>query len=276
MIPDDWRWQPDDLFRDFCQWDYIPAAPPDSETLRQASVLWHSLSLVPCGGRLQEMFHTIRHIKGPFRTVWGVKSSEQRLSWELYFYDYDRECRTVGLAALGRCLPGLLAPGITYADRWPWFMASVEFDCETIGSDRVAPVDLYFEADGGTISAGQSFIWDGLTRQMKNHYRFYRRVADRQTLRRDLVMVPPLPQDFAPGRFDEEIFVIARKRAAEGAYFSRVNAAATLEFAVKTGFHPSIVAFLEQHQAALAPFLFDTGIDYRDGILLRSAIYGVF
>ncbi len=276
MIPDDWLWQRGDLFRDFCQWDYAPPSPPAQGTLRQAALLWQSLAPLPHGAALTGMFHAIRDCVGPFGTVWGIKSGPAGLTWELYFYDYDRDARRIGLAALSASLPGLFAPGLTDADRWPWFMASIEFDATTVASGRIGQVDLYFEAEGGTISAGVSEVWDGRARRAKNDYRFYRSVEDRDLLLQDLAKVPPLPAPFAPGRYGEEVFVISRKAVSSAAYASRVGIDGTIAFAEETGFDPSLARFLRRHRDGFAPYLFDLGIDYRDGRLLRSAIYGIF
>ncbi|MEY4984610.1 MAG: hypothetical protein RIR62_2876 [Pseudomonadota bacterium] len=276
MIPQDWYWQRGDAFRDFCQWDYDPPCPPATGMFRQAALLWHSLTLVPCGGELAWMFHAIRDAIGPFRTVWGVKSGAGGLSWELYFYDYDRQDRRTGLATLDKALPGLFAPGLTDADGWPWFMASVEFDAGTVATGRIGCVDLYFEGEGGTISAGLSEVWDGRTRRAKNDYRFYRSREDRAAVLRDLAAEPPLPKGFAPGCFEEEIFVISRKAASNAAYFSRVGIDGTLAFAEAAGLDPRLARFLRDHRDALSPYLFDLGLDHRDGTLLRGAIYGIF
>lgn len=276
MMPEDWLWQGGDLFRDFCQWDYAPPVPPAQGTLRQAAVLWQSLAPLPYGDALMRLFHSIRDCIGPFGTVWGIKSGPAGLSWELYFYDYDRADRRIGLSALSDCLPGMFAAGLTDADRWPWFMASIEFDGATVATGRIAEVDLYFEADGGTISAGLSEVWDGRTRRPKNDYRFYRSIEDRDLLLQDLADVPPLPAPVTPGRHGEEIFVVSRKAASSAAYVSRVGIDGTIAFVDEAGFDPALVRFLRHHRRALTPYLFDLGIDYRDGRILRSAIYGIF
>ena len=52
------------------------------------------------GARLAEIFGRIRQTWQPFKTVWGVKSMAGQLTWELYFYDYDRAERRCGIAAL--------------------------------------------------------------------------------------------------------------------------------------------------------------------------------
>lgn len=273
------HWKPGDAFRDFCQWDYDPVTPPDTNTLRQAALLWQSLALTDGGDAIAKAFNAIRAKWGPFNVVWGVKSGPQGLSWELYFYDYDRDQRRLGLRDLSDCLPGLVPEALLRADDWPWFMVSVEFSAATLAAGCIPCVDLYFEADGGTISAGQSEVWDGRSRVRKNDYHFYRSEPDRLQLQRDLADMPPLPLPFAPGRYGEEIFVISRKRQSSAAYFSRVDIRRTIAFAEEAGFDPRLIAFLRENSDGLAPFLFDTGIDYVAGApagrLLRSAIYGV-
>lgn len=271
--------QPDDPFRDFCQWDYDPVTPPPPGTLQQAAFLAHSLDMAPECARLSEIFGRIRQKWQPFNTVWGVKSTAGQLTWELYFYDYDRAQRRCGIAALQDCLPDLFATDLSSADALPWFMFSVEFDA-TVLTSGISSVDLYFEAEGGTISAGQSEIWDGKQRIAKNDYRFYHGAAHRMQIEHDLRDLPPLPAPLAPGRYDEEVFVISRKSHSNAVYFSRVTTQDTLCFARETGFHAGLVDALAKDADTMTPYRFDLGIDYlagpSQGLLRRSAIYGIF
>lgn len=270
-----------DLFRDFCLWDYDPVAAPGPGTLRQSAFLGASLSRIPEGVALAQVFGRIRDHWGAFQTVWGVKSGPMGLSWELYFYDYDRADRRLGIAALVDCLPELCAPALSGADALPWFMMSVEFDATTVTGRGIPSVDLYFEGEGGTISAGLSEVWDGQTRQPKNDYRFYRSREDRAAILQDLAGVPQMPNPLAPGRYGEEVFVISRKSHSSAVYFSRADAAATLRFARETGFDPVLCDALQDDLPGYAPYLFDLGVDYAPapqgpGTIRRSAIYGVF
>lgn len=271
--------QPDDPFRDFCQWDYDPVTASPPGTLQQAAFLAHSLDLTPEGARLAEIFGRIRQTWQPFKTVWGVKSMAGQLTWELYFYDYDRAERRCGIAALQDCLPDLFATDLSQADALPWFMFSVEFDAATLVSG-IGSVDLYFEAEGGTISAGQSEIWDGTRRVAKNDYRFYQSAANRTQIEQDLRDMPTLPAPLCPGRYGEEVFVISRKSHSSAVYFSRVATKDTLRFARETGFHPGLIDALAKDAELLAPYRFDLGVDYLpgtpQGLLRRSAIYGIF
>lgn len=269
-------WQPGDLFRDFCLWDYRPVTPPDADTLRHSAFLAASLDLAPHGRAVADAFGRIRDRWGAFHTVWGIKSAPTGLSWELYFYDYDRADRRHGIAALADCLPGLCAPNLAAADEWPWFMFSVEFNAATVTGGGIPSVDLYFEGDGGTISAGLSEVWDGKTRTPKNDYRFYRSGPDRAQVLRDLTGMPPLPTPLEPGRYGEEVFVISRKSHSSAVYFSRATAEATVRFARENGFHPGLTETLAAEQSRYAPYLFDLGVDYGPEGLRRSAIYGVF
>lgn len=272
-------YRPGDPFRDFCLWDYDPVQPPSDGALRQSAVLTQSLTLVPQGDRLAAIFGRIRARWGAFNTVWGIKSSGKGLTYELYFYDYNRTARRLGIADLVDCLPGLWPRDLARADDWPWFMMSVEFDPDRL-EGGIGSVDLYFEATGGTISAGESRTWDGQVLRPKNDYRFYRSAADRRQILTDLEAMPPLPAPLIPGRYGEEVFVVSRKAHGSGAYFSRVSAAETLRFARETGLHPGVTSALAADLARLSSHRFDLGIDYDAGDgrgrLARAAIYGVF
>jgi hypothetical protein len=267
-------------FRDFCLWDYSAATVPDSDTLSQHSILVDAAHLCGDGKQLTKIFGRLQEIWGPGNTVWGIKSDHETLSFELYFYDYARSMRRLGIIDLSRCLPDLISTPLCNADIRDWFMASIELNHLTAHNNKVDKIDLYFESDGGTISAGVSETWDGRTYRAKNDYRFYRSREDRDVLIKDMSEIPPIPDPFFPGCYNEEIFVLSRKLHGTGVYFSRVNADQTLSFLKDSGFSSPITSQFANDLKKYSPYLFDLGIDYitSDGksYLRRSAIYGIF
>jgi hypothetical protein len=267
-------------FRDFCLWDYTAQHRPISITLHQHSLLFDATELCDDSSFLQEIFGRIQEFWGPGNTVWGIKSEQEKLSFELYFYDYDRVNRRLGMKALASCLSDVMHLDVAEIDARPWFMASVEIDSKIANGRFIDSLDLYFEGEGGTIGAGVSEVWDGKIFQSKNDYQFFRRHEDGNLVDACLKKLNPLPSPFKPGRYNEEIIVLSRKRRGTGVYFSRVSAENTLEFMRETKFSRRLTECFARDIACYQPYLYDVGIDYSvvggESLLRRSAVYGVF
>lgn len=271
----------DDIpFRDFCLWDYAVEQTPNPNTLYQHSLLFDATELCGDSAFLQEIFGRIQAFWGPGNTVWGIKSEQGYLSFELYFYDYDRASRRLGMKDLAICLSDIMQLDLGDVDTRPWFMASVEIDSLVAKKKVIHSLDLYFESDGGTIGAGVSEVWDGKDYQKKNDYQFFRRKEDAHLVDACLRELNPMPAPYMPGRYNEDIIVLSRKLRGTGVYFSRVNAADTLRFMSETKFSKSLIECFERDIAGYQPYLYDLGIDYivsgGESVLRRSAVYGVF
>ena len=88
--------QPGDHYADYCQWPYDPPAPTGGK-LRQSSLFWAALDAAGAHPNLAAACRELRRVLGPFRTVYGVKLQDGRLSFEFYFYDYARLDRDLSI-----------------------------------------------------------------------------------------------------------------------------------------------------------------------------------
>src|SRR6478752_5714194 len=91
------RAKADDRYVDYCLWDYEPLTNTDQK-FRSINLLYHSFQVAAAKEPFFALCESIRSAIGPFKTVWGTKFIDGKLSWEFYFYDYARLERSVSVS----------------------------------------------------------------------------------------------------------------------------------------------------------------------------------
>lgn len=277
--------QPGDHYADYCQWPYDPPAPTFGK-LRQSSLLWAALAAAGAHENLSAACRELRRVLGPFRTVYGVKLQDGRLSFEFYFYDYARLERDLSitkvLAALGPYVKCDLPP----VEQRPYFMFSLDLDDAIVtGAAPLGEIDIYVGNPGSSVSSGICYAHraDGL--ELKNFYFFFdarseqRHIADKVATSAHLDAHFDLDQILWPEMVDCGVIVVANKRRHDGIYFSRLRSAQLGLFFERARWPAAISDVYRQNARRLDHLLFDVGIDYAvDGgraVVLKSAFYGL-
>ena len=273
---------PSDKYRDYCLWDYAPAAAPAGK-LRQSSLLWQSFAALAAPARLRDMVEALRRAIGPFETVWGVKRIGDRFSWELYFYDYERLARRVSIARVLAALAPFAPSELTLSPDRPYFMFSLDL---TPDMDRIDQVSVYVGNPGSSVSSGICYNLSAAGLRLDNLYYFFDAHAqwddivgkvaasahlDLRGLDIDTILWPELR--------DCGVIVVANKRFNDGVYFSRITIGQLILFVERLGYPAAIQDFLRSHRDRLDHLLYDVGIDYRQAggriEIVKSAYYGV-
>ncbi|NNU80369.1 hypothetical protein HMH01_07930 [Halovulum dunhuangense] len=273
---------------DFCQWPYERPVAPAPDALRTSALLYKSFALAGVSGRMLEFCDALVARLGRFRTVWGIKWADGRLSWEFYFYDYARMERRFGMGDfidLARPFFPVTAPAL---DGVPHFMFSVELDAALIaGQGALDRIDMYMGNPGSAVSSG---ICYGVSRQgceMRNFYFFFDARSQMQEVREKLVSNAHLPMRqleldrlLWPRMKDAQIVVVANKRWNDGLYFSRIGIDPLVHFLERLRFPEGLTGFARESRDRLAHHLFDVGYDHapgtgRDPVLLKGSIYGL-
>jgi len=272
---------------DFCLWPYT--APSSSAAkLRSINLLNHSFEVAGADDRLPEVTQAIRRGFGLFNTVWGVKKRGDELSWEYYFYDYDRLDRTSSISRLLQVTrPYFDCPLVAHEGR-PYFMFSVDLDDALIKRDRqLDELNIYIGNVGSDVSSGICYSQTEAGLRMDNLYYFFD--AKRQwddivgkvacSAHLDLPGLQ-IEQILWPELIDCQTIVVANKKYCEGLYFSRITVDQLLLFMKHLAYPADLVLFIEKNRNRLDHMLYDVGIDYvmDDGCIVpvKSAYYGVF
>ncbi|MEB0135163.1 hypothetical protein QN362_07450 [Actimicrobium sp. CCC2.4] len=277
----------DERYVDYCLWDYIPVAAPVGKW-RSVNLLRDSFAYAEMGAPAFALVEAIRQAFGPSRTVWGVKFEGGRLSWELYFYDYDRQQRTRSVTRLLDVIRPWMASTLQVNEARDYFMFSIDLDRTVLEQGRpLELLQLYIGNVGSTVSSGICYDVKAQAMTLKNFYFFFdartqvRQIIDkvRSSAYLDLSRFE-LDRVLWPELRECQTIVLANKRHHDGVYFSRITIDQLLFFLRRLDYPAALVATIAQQRAQLDHLLYDVGFDYRmeDGVLriLKSAYYGVF
>jgi len=276
-----------DPARNYCLWDYSPAAPVEDK-FRSFNLLLQSFDYAGLDARAYAIVDAVREAIGPFQTVFGIKQLGERLAWEFYFYDYGRQARRVSagrvLAAMAPWVPCTLVVN----EQLPYFMFSLDFDADIAAGRRgLDVVHLYIGNPGSTVSSGIAYgLRDGGC-TLENFYFFFdaqtqqRLAADKIECSAHLDATRlPLDTVLRPELRDCQTICVANKQSHDCVYFSGVTVGQLQFFVDWLGYPEPIRRFVHAHRTDLDHLLFDVGFDYRAQgdrlVVLKSGYYGVF
>lgn len=231
------RTEPGDRYYDYCLWEYEPRSTTDGK-LRSVSVLNNSIVAAGMDWCMLDLCDAIRADLGNFRTVWGVKQENGELSWEFYFYDYSRVRREVSIARVLSVLSPFAPCRLTYSERRPYFMFSIDFDRALLQQDReLDEISIYVGNMGSNVSSGICYSYSNQGLRLDNFYFFFDAHRERDEITGKVVNSAHIdssslnPQQVLwPELVDCQTIVVANKRLNDGIYFSRVTAAQLLFF----------------------------------------------
>ncbi len=256
-----------DRFFDYCLQTYTPRCDPTGK-LRGESLLWNSLATAGLTEADYAPFEAIRAAAGRDMTVFGVKWFEARLSWELYFYDPQREDRQITASALREALAGVLDIRPRVSDRARYFMYSFDLDANSLREARVPELNVYLQLYEG--QGGHSYALREAACELRNTYRFHepkREIdailhqversmwVDFSTVRLADIVLPEL--------YECAKICVAKKRSADAIYYSGISVDQLRWFLHRFEYPHAVSSFVDQHRGELAHLMFDVGIDYR-------------
>lgn len=278
---------PSDAFVDFCLWDYEPLAPVAGRW-RSETILLQSFALAGVLEEGRALIGLIRDAVGPFKSVWGIKEFDGRMSWELYFYDYDRLDRRRAIHTVLDAIAPRHTSNLRLPEDRPYFMFSLSFAAEDLKT--AAPlheVDVYIGNPGSTVSSGICYLLTKTGMRLKNFYFFFDTETERPAAMRKLTTAAHFgegqvwPAALAwPEMMACKTVVVANKAENDALYFSRVTVDRLLWFLEKVDFPAPLRAEIAAHRERYAHLYFDTGYDFTFKLdkpqIVKSSFYGYF
>jgi hypothetical protein len=273
---------------DYCLWPYDRPAAAAPDALRTSALLYHSFAVAGLSDRMLALCDALQETVGPFGTVWGVKHAGAELSWEFYFYDYNRMERHFGTRDFIEATRGILEVTAPPADGMPYFMFSVEVDARHLSGELpVEQVDVYIGNPGSAVSSGICYGVSPRGVEMRNFYFFFDAPAHFHDIREKIVSNAFVP--LRRLRIEDVLWlemenaqrvVVANKRYNDGLYFSRIPVNELLFFMKRLAFPAPLIDFAQAHRGSLEHHLFDVGYDYLpskgEGLdYLKGSYYGV-
>jgi len=278
-----------DRYFDYCLEPYKPRRPFTGR-IRGENLFLHSLVHAGCAPALAPMVEAIQASVGRDMTVWGVKFDGERLWWELYFYDPQKQDANATISALaGTIAPWLqLASSVKSALREsvPYMMVSFDVSAETVARGSIEELNFYLT--GSKEHAGRSFVLDASGWQLHNTYKF-------MEPKRDIDELLPLVKSSVFVDYDQDPSVLARvvipqlfackrvcvskKRECDAVYYSGIDVDQLLWFLAHFRYPAPLVDFITARRTELDHLFFDVGVDYRqlaDGTIVypKTSYYG--
>jgi hypothetical protein len=279
--------RPGDRYADYCLWDYRPPRPTAGK-LRSASLLRHSFDVAAAGPAADAICAALREGLGPFRTVWGVKLIDGRLSWELYFYDYERLERQVSIRRVMEILRPFAGSALSFPESRPYFMFSLDLDQALFAGRRgIEEMTVYLGNPGSSVSSGIGYNVGAEGIRLDNFYFFFDARREFDDIRAKVACSAHLDLPRAglddilwPELIDCQTIVVANKKFSDSVYFSRITVDQLLVFFERLAYPAEIRRFVAEHRDRLDHLLYDVGIDYvtRGGRveIVKSGYYGLF
>lgn len=279
--------RPGDHYFDYCLWEYEPLAGTYGK-LRSINLLRHSFMLAGDAEPLERIVGAIRRGFGQDRTVWGVKRVGDRLSWELYFYDYSRLDRQRSVSRLLDILQPYVRCDLRCRELSPYFMFSIDLDGDLArGEKPLDEVDIYVGNVGSNVSSGICYALRTQGLELQNFYFFFDAATERDDIIGKICSsahldLPGLDLDAIlwPEMATCQTIVVANKKRNDGIYFSRIDVDQLILFLERTGYPDALVGYIRDNRDRLDHMLYDVGMDYvMDGTeirILKTSYYGVF
>jgi len=223
---------------------------------------------------------------GRGRTVWGLKQIDGRLTWEFYFYDYERLDRTVSLERVLAILGPFAPSSLTLPSDRAYFMVSIDLDPAALAArEPIEEVNIYVGNAGSEVSSGLSYRLGRTGLEFANLYHFFDSAGHDEQIRQKLITSaripanPDLVEQLLDPRFLGAITVVANKRSSDGLYHSRVRARQLPTFLEAYRYPAALTGFVSANIERFSHLYFDLGLDYAmiQGELrvLKTAIYGL-
>lgn len=276
-----------DPYLDFCLWAYDPPSIIN-EPWRSANLLYDSFLEASAPDEAYQLCSLLRENIGEWKTVWGVKQFDGQVSWEFYFYDYQRLEREVSLKRVLDSISQILPCRLSINEDSLYFMFSIDFDVQQLSlQQEMEEVNIYLGNLSESVSSGICYSLSDQGLLLDNLYYFFDAQQEKQTIvdkitssmylqcsqiNYDDILIPELR--------DCRTIVVANKKNRDGIYFSGITVEQLLYFLKLMQYPDSMISYLEKNQNHYEHLLFDIGIDYimQDGEICytKSSYYGVF
>ncbi len=270
---------------DYCLESYRPRRPIAGK-VRSENLLWQSLLTGDALESLRPPLEAIQQRVGRDLTVWGVKWDGERLWWELYFYDPQKESPDATITAVSEALSPWLRVVPQVPETVPYMMFSFDLWPDTCKAGQVSELNLYLT--GEREHRGRSYTVRDARFEFQNVYRFLEpkaHIDELLPLLQSSVFVDysrpvTLSRVLVPELFACKKVCVAKKRTCDAIYFSGIAIDQLLWFLKRFAYPMPIVDFVTQHQARLEHLFFDVGIDYAmdptsgEVAFLKSSYYG--
>lgn len=276
-----------DIFLDFCLWDYRPSIPYENK-FRSVNLLYNSFDCIGVHERFFDLVQAIRQGLGESNTVWGVKQLGVDIRWEFYFYDYRRRERERSITKLLDIIKPFIRCGIKANENYHYFMFSIDISGELIAKNRdLQEIHMYIGNPGSNVSSGICYSLTAGGTRLENFYFFFDAEKEMDDITAKVICSSYL--DFSKIGIDQiiwpelkecRVIVVANKQNNDSIYFSGIDVDQLIFFLKRMNYPEKLISFTVENRSELDHLQYDVGFDYRmkgrDLVILKSGYYGFF
>ena len=276
-----------DVFFDFCLWEYTPLAPWENKFC-SSTLLFHSFKVAGLDERIFDLIQAIRKGIGLSHTVWGVKQLEDDIRWEFYFYDYRRRERERSITKVLEIMRPFVRCGMKVNENYHYFMFSIDISGDLFAkATELEEIHMYIGNVGSTVSSGICYSLKNEGTRLENFYFFFDAKTQGDEILGKVVSsayidttVIKIDQILWPEMRDCKVIVVANKQGNDAVYFSRINVDQLIFFLNRMNYPNELISFIEKNRSKLDHLQYDVGYDYKmdgkDLVILKSGYYGIF
>ncbi len=275
-----------DRYFDYCLQPYRPRRSPRGK-LRSENLLLKALEISGLLEPARPVLDALTASLGRDMVVWGAKHDGERLFFELYVYDPQKEDPLATVSGLRRTLAETLPILPPVRESIPYMMVSFDLDAGTFASGSIAELNLYLT--GTDAHAGRSYVVSTDRIELANTYRFLSPKAEIDPLLGllqsscfiDYTDPRTLGQVLIPDLYACKRVCIAKKRLRDGIYYSGIAIDQLLWFLKRYGYPAALVDFASSLEADLEHLYFDVGLDLEQNErgeihFPKTSFYGTF
>ncbi len=255
-----------DKFYDFCFREYFPKGDLDGR-LRSSELLFTTFDICNCPTEFFSLVKKIRLEIGINRTVWGAKLKNNELSWEYYFYNFEKNNPRISVPDILNILTPFYRSQLCINPKLPYFMFSFDITKLNMQRGKLSSIHIYImePIDG----LGRSYRIEKNGTKMENYYIFFDKLSQKPEILRKLKQSAfidlnehCLDDILIPQLSDCRSVCVANKSTCDGIYFVGINISQFIWF-LKTFKYPrQLINFVNHNKHRLDYLNFDVGFDF--------------
>jgi hypothetical protein len=274
-----------DQYFDYCLYPYKPITYTENK-LKSINLLKNAIKYTSLTKEINLIIKKIQEEIGENKTVYGIKNEKGKISFELYFYNYNKKDPSINISRIKKILEPHLKISVQPNEKLNYFMFSIELTEKEIMGKNIEGIDVYFSGHG-PFPTGPCYSLIEKKMKMKNSYVFFNTNENmiqiinkiKQSAFIDFQKIN-LNQIIIPELVNCKRICVSNKQENDCIYYSGLNIN-QLIFSLKYLDYPKeIINFIESNKNKLDHLIYDVGFDYvmeeNKLKIIKSGYYGTF
>lgn len=272
----------EDLYYNFVLFKYIPINSTEGK-YTNTNIFYKAIENSSNKQKFLNIILKLRKLLGKNQVVWGIKQINEKLIYELYFYQiYNPK-----LVSIKNIINELKEDFNIFNFEEINNLNSVMFSFDFLENQfKINKLDIYFNRYIGNNLHTKAFsIGENYATEFKNYYITYNPLE----LNEIKISILNSPYKITKEQLNEILIpelmkcnkiYVGSKRNCNGIYYQGLNIEQFLFFLKKINFNLNIIEFIEKNKDKFNYLLFDVSFDYdiieNKLVILKSGFYGTF